>query len=291
MPRIEFISKQPIIKGWSDDKKYCVTTKDGEKYLLRIMSEAKSEHCQNIFRMQSKAAALGVPMCRPVETGECDEGIYILYTWIDGEDAQDAVPCRSDSVQYELGLEAGAVLKKIHMIPAPEMQNWETRFNAKIDRKIKMYNVCPIKFDGADKIIEYINSNRSLLSGRPQVFQHGDYHIGNMMIENGRIVIIDFDRFDFGDPYEESNRIVWSAQTAPAFAAGTVDGYFGGNVPYGFWRLLALYIGSNMLSSVPWAVPFGDGEVLTMLNQAKDVLEWFDNMQNPVPTWYKDHTG
>ena len=29
---------------------------------------------------------------------------------------------------------------------------------------------------------------------RPQVFQHGDYHIGNMMIENGKLIIIDFDK-------------------------------------------------------------------------------------------------
>ncbi len=32
----DFISKEPITKGWSDDKKYCVTTADGTKYLLRI---------------------------------------------------------------------------------------------------------------------------------------------------------------------------------------------------------------------------------------------------------------
>ena len=53
-----------------------------------------------------------------------------------------------------------------------------------------------------------------------------------------------------------------------------------------FWKLLALYISSNTLSSIPWAIPFGDKEIHTMLNQAKDVLGWYDNMQNPIPTWY-----
>ena len=57
-------------------------------------------------------------------------------------------------------------------------------------------------------------------------------------------------------------------------------------VPMEFWRLLALYISSNMLSSIPWAIPFGEGEITTMLNQARDVLAWYDNMKNPVPTWY-----
>lgn len=71
-------------------------------------------------------------------------------------------------------------------------------------------------------------TQRELLRDRPQCFQHGDYHIGNMMVDQDGLAIIDFDRYDFGDPWEEFNRIVWCAQTAPAFACGMVDGYFGG---------------------------------------------------------------
>ena len=157
-----------------------------------------------------------------------------------------------------------------------------------------MYADCPIRFEGDHHLLRYIEENRHLLGGRPQTFQHGDYHIGNMMLTDAdtdpRIVIIDFDRYDFGDPWEEFNRIVWCAQAAPVFATGLVDGYFGVDqnhaVPMAFWRLLALYISSNMLSSIPWAIPFGEGEINTMLGQAKDVLSWYDNMKNPVPTWY-----
>ena len=126
-----------------------------------------------------------------------------------------------------------------------------------------------------------------MLRGRPQVYQHGDYHIGNMMIDrNGKLHIIDFNRNDSGDPWEEFNRIVWCAQKSPLFASGMVNGYFDGDVPLEFWKLLALYISSNTLSSVYWAIPFGQGEVDTMLNQAKEVLSWYDNMRNPIPTWY-----
>ncbi|WP_291573053.1 hypothetical protein [Clostridium sp. UBA4548] len=35
--------------------------------------------------------------------------------------------------------------------------------------------------------------------------------------------------------------------------------------------------------------PFGRSEVDTMINQAKEVLKWYYNMQNPIPTWYKDY--
>lgn len=135
-------------------------------------------------------------------------------------------------------------------------------------------------------MIEYIMENMGLLDGRPQSFQHGDYHIGNMMLSAERLVVIDFDRFDYGDPWEEFNRIVWCAQASPRFASGMVDGYFGGAAPEMFWRLLALYISSNTLSSVYWAIPFGQREIDVMLNQAAEVLEWYDGMKKTVPKWY-----
>ena len=123
-----YTTKTPIHKGWSCDKKYCVTDSEGTKYLLRITPFEKSAGRQDMFRMQKEVAALGIPMCRPVEIGECDEGVYILQTWIDGQDAEDVVPKLSDAEQYALGLEAGRILKKIHSIPAPEGQmDWEQR--------------------------------------------------------------------------------------------------------------------------------------------------------------------
>lgn len=108
------------------------------------------------------------------------------------------------------------------------------------------------------------------------------------MLQNGQIFVIDFNRFDWGDPYEEFNRIVWCAQCSPAFAAGQVRGYFGGEPREEFWRLLALYIASNTLSSLPWAIPFGQREIDTMLRQAQDVLRWYRGMREPVPLWYTE---
>ncbi len=290
MPKLQFSTKEPIRKGWSCDKKYCVETADGTKYLLRITPEEKSANRPEMFLMQQKADARGVSMCRPIEFGRCDEGVYTLYTWVDGKDAEEVIPFLSDAESYVMGLDAGRELKKIHSIPAPENQpDWETRFNAKADKKIQMYNDCPLKYDGGEAFIKYINQNRHLLKNRPQCYQHGDFHIGNMMVENGKIVIIDFDRYDFGDPWEEFNRIVWCAQASPCFATGIVNGYFDGEVPLAFWKLSALYIASNTLSSLPWGIPFGEEQIAIFQKQAKDVLSWYDHMRNPVPAWYQSN--
>ncbi len=289
MSVFNFESMTPITKGWSGDKKYCVTITDGKKYLLRISPTEQRDRKKVEFEMMQRVAAYGVPMCQPIEFGICDEGVYSLQSWIEGKDAEETIPLLSEAEQYVYGLEAGQILKKIHSIPILSMQeDWDIRFNRKIDRKVQMYHDCPIKYENGQDFIDYINENRHLLKDRPQCYQHGDYHIGNMMIDDdGKLQIIDFDRDDYGDPWEEFNRIVWCAQKAPLFASGMVNGYFDNDVPIDFWRLLTLYISSNTLSSVPWAIPFGQSEIDTMINQAKVVLNWHDNMKNPVPTWYK----
>ena len=284
------ISQTPIDKGWSGDQKYCAVTAAGQKYLLRISSIERLERKRREYAKMSEVARLGIPMCLPVEFGTCDEGAYSIQSWIDGEDAEEAIMAMDADAQYQYGLDAGRILAKIHTIPAPaDAPSWENRFNAKIDRKIAMYADCKLKYEsGGEAFLQYIAENRHLLRGRPQSYQHGDYHIGNMMIDkNGVLTIIDFDRDDFGDPWEEFNRIVWCAQAAPAFASGMVDGYFDGDVPMEFWKLLALYICSNTLGSLPWAIHFGEGEIRVMRNQATQVLQWYDGMKNVVPTWYQ----
>jgi aminoglycoside phosphotransferase (APT) family kinase protein len=204
-PLSAFTALTPIEYGWSGDKKYRAVTADGTPYFLRVTPRERGDRFVRLFDMQKAVAATGIPMCEPVAIGECEDGVYSVHTWIHGEDAESALTEMPVEMQYRLGQDAGGYLTRIHSIPAPADQpDWEDRFNAKIDRKIRMYADCPIHFEGDHHLLRYIAENRRLLRGRPQTFQHGDYPVGNMMLtggrENPRIVILDFDRYDFGDP-------------------------------------------------------------------------------------------
>jgi len=283
------IEKEKINEGFSSDIKYSIKDKKGNKYLLRVSSVDEYLKKLNEFNYMNELVKIGANMCKPIEFGICDEGVYSIWSWIDGVDARDFIPTLSKEEQYEYGILAGIELKKIHQVSTPiDAIPWEERFNKKIDRKLKNYDECPLKYEKGNLFIEYINNNRHLLKNRPNTFQHGDYHIGNMMInKNNEIVVIDFDRSDYGDPWEEFNRLVWSIQVSHEFATGIVDGYFNKKVPEEFWKLLALYMSLNSLSSLPWAIPYGEEEVNIMINQSNDILDWYDNMKINVPKWYK----
>ncbi len=285
----EFVKREEINKGWSGDKKYRVTDKKGGVYLLRISDISQLERKKIEYEYMKYCAEKKLPICVPISFGVCEEGAYSVQSWIEGDDAEKNISVYSETEQYNYGVEAGKILRVMHSIPAPaETPEWSSRFNKKADRKIAMYSECDIKYENGTLFIDYINAHRHLLQGRPSSFQHGDYHIGNMMIgKNKKLYVIDFNRFDFGDPWEEFNRIVWCVQASHSFASGMVDGYFENIVPLQFWELLALYISSNTLGSLPWAVRFGKAEIEIMQNQAKYILNWYNNMQTPIPSWYK----
>ncbi len=286
------IKKEPITKGWSEDRKYCVTTTGGTKYLLRISSVSQYEAKKSLFSMMEQIAVLDIPMCRPIEFGICDEGVYSIQSWIEGEDLETVLPLSSKTLlseteQYRLGLQAGKIAKKIHTIPIPEPQEeWEDIFNRRIDMKIQEYHECGLKFEGDYHMFDYIEKNRHLLKNRPQCFLVGDYNVINMMYEKGDLRIIDFERFDVGDPWDEFNCIVWSAMASPHFATGQLHGYFDGEPPMEFFKLMDVYIAVLVLSLISsWAVTSEFGHNVT-LKLSQDVLKWFDDMQDPVPTWY-----
>jgi aminoglycoside phosphotransferase (APT) family kinase protein len=77
---------EPITKGWSEDKKYCVTKADGTKVLLRVSAMERYETRKSLFTMLERVAALGVPMCLPIAFGTCADRLrygnktaFILY--------------------------------------------------------------------------------------------------------------------------------------------------------------------------------------------------------------------
>ncbi|SFG16376.1 aminoglycoside phosphotransferase family protein [Sporolactobacillus nakayamae] len=276
--------------GWSHDQKYTFRSKN-RKYLLRLSDVSIYERRKKEFEILNAFRDLEVTITKPVSFGLCEDGqsCYTIMTWVDGRDAAKILPTLTSDERYRLGCEAGRILKKIHAVPALEGRpSWSVFFNRKIDRKLDAYKKCGIDVDGADQILAFIQEHRKLLDDRPQSLQHGDYHCGNMVITHKKeIGVIDFDRMDYGDPWEEFNRITWCAGVSPAFAAGRINGYFENEIPNTFFPLMALYIAVNMISSIPWAVDYGEQQINVMKREINRTMVSYDNFQTVVPNWYQ----
>jgi serine/threonine-protein kinase len=289
-----FVKIEPVSGGWSRDKKYRVETDAGERLLLRVADVAAHDRKYAEYEMLTRVAELDVPAPRPMAFGTCDGGssVYLLLTWMDGADALNVLPTLTEAEQYNLGLKAGGILRKIHTISAPEgAADWAPRFHAVFDRRLADYRKCPVRVDGGTYMLDYLEAHRPLLEGRPQSRHHGDYHSGNLLIaENGTLSVIDWEINDFdnyGDPWYEFNRIINSLPISAPFYSGQLSGYFGGEPPRVFWELYAYYTAANTLGAIPFVAPLGGEYLEEYLLMNKTALEWFDNMRNPVPAWYQ----
>lgn len=284
----QFSVVKSIDKGWSSDRKYYVEDMDANPYLLRVSSIERLIHRQTVYKYMKQLQALQIPMNQAISIDYDEENIYFLLSWIEGRDLGEILPLLKKEEQYRLGFEAGRILKQIHTLEAPaELPSWENRYQEKIDRKLKKYLAGEMRYAEDSVFLEGIQRDRFLLHERPSVYHHGDYHEGNMMVQtDGGLTIIDFDRSDFGDPWAEFDRIPWTVARSPIFASAMIHSYFDYQVPSEFWTLLRLYIYTDTLSSLPWAIPFGQKQIQVMLEKATTIAAWYDSIDDYSPSWY-----
>ena len=288
LDQLDKYPKDLISKGYSEEVKYKVIA--DKKYFLKISLKSFTKKKELELKFISSLEK-EVRFPKLIEVRYESNSIYSLYEWIDGIDFREYVTYLTDKELYQYGIQAGLFLKKIHSISIEEESiNWYEFYLQKSMRKIDSFRMANINFPEIETFIDYIHTHQYLLQDRPISLCHGDYHVGNMMIEleTKKLVIIDFGSLEIGDPIEEFNRMIWNAQLSEEFATGFVNGYFEGEkIPDIFWKLMAYYMACDVVGSIPWAINFGDNQLEIMLKRAKLVLDWFDDFKRVIPKFYK----
>jgi len=281
-----------INKGWSADKKYYIETDDGRKLIIRLADISQYEKKKTEYETMVVLYNLDIDMSQPMDFGTCANGemVYILLSWLEGESAENVLPKLDAQKQRHWGISAGRILKRIHSIHAPEDQpSWDTRIMRKIEMKISQYKNCGYAVPNDRKIMQFINDNLHHLRNRPQTLQHGDFHPGNFIITPRKTLgIVDFNRTDFGDPWEEFVRVTaFSKNISIPFAIGQIDGYFNNRIPELFFKLMALYSAIDAHFGIIWAIPFGQSEIEQSLARSKAILEDYRGFETYIPVWYQ----
>ena len=281
--KLDIAAAERLAKG--HERKFCVETAQGEKRLLRIGDMEHYDWLEGDFRMYEHVAQSGIRVSRPISMGSFREGTssYQLYTWLDGEALIAALPRMSRAEQLSAGMKSGALMRKLHALPPMrETEPWGIRFGRNVQRIIQSYHDKPVKCQGVDLLVRYLRDHQELLDKRPQTFTHGDWNAENLIFApDGQIGIIDLSGGkDSGDPWWEFGLIPCDLNSSAHFYTGQIKGYFEGEPPLEFFELLSYYIAFRTLEFLDELTGDDDPE------SVKCVLNWFDDMQNPVPAWY-----
>ena len=286
----EFDSAEKIDRGMAGDDKYrcrCGT----DEFLLRVADGEDFDEKEKEFEHLKRLSDAGLPVPKCVECVKTDDGtkVLTLLSWVPGEDVEGVISNMPFNEQYEVGKQAGSILRRIHdTCPENSVEkSWYDRYIETIQPRIDAFKHEGVSFAGCEKILRYFEDNKHLLKGRSMCRHHGDYHTGNLIINSGKVLVIDWHTMDFdsiGDPWYEFNRI---DTKYPEYAKGQIDGYFNGGIPEEFWRLFALYISVSAITSIVWAKYFAPNELDSIMGLNKSILTIFDDMENPIPKWYR----
>ena len=286
-----WLSCEKIAKGWSSDEKYIIETNNRQKLLLRISDISDYEGKKKEFEIVQKYSKLGFAMSSPVDFGICNEGksCYMLLTYAEGRDLEEALPTLTEKEQYLLGREAGKILRKIHSIPIDESDiPKETKQKKKLCQLSKYEYSHNLRVENDETAIEFVKNNIDLIWKEQPVYQHGDFHPGNLIYMNdGKIGVIDFNRWEVGDPYEEFYKLEsFGIEVSIPYSIGQIDAYFNDEIPMDFWGALAVYCAHAALFSIKWAEKFGQADIDGMVERCHRAFENYDKFNSVVPKWY-----
>jgi len=286
----QWTSIEKITKGWSADEKYKIITNEGEKQLLRLSTIDKYDEKKKEFEIINKFSKLGFNMSMPLEFGVCNDNknVYMILTWIEGQDLESVLADLSEEEQYTLGCKAGTILRKIHSIP---LDINDKPAHTKIEKKmlqLSRYESSNVRIDSDEIAVQYVKENINKIWKEKPVYLHGDFHPGNLIyIGNGELGVIDFNRWEVGDPYEEFYKLEsFAREISIPYCIGQIKEYFNYNVPNDFWEILAVYVAHTSLFSIKWAESFGQEEIDGMVKRCKFAFEDYDNFNRSVPKWY-----
>ena len=245
----------------------------------------------NEVKILESMQALNVKATRAVDVGKVEGKGYMISTFIEGKDGEEALPLMSPSDQFKIGFEAGKELQKMHQLQAPNhIQSWYERKRAKHDRYIECYKNGGIRFEHDEKIMKFIDQHIDLMLERPNKFQHDDFHPANLIIKNGYLAgIIDFGRYDYGDPIHEFLKVgMFTRNISIPFSIGQMKGYFNGEDPSEeFWSLYALYLAMSIFSSIVWTLKVAKDDLDNMLEKINIILKDHDYFNKIQPGWYE----
>ncbi|MBJ8031301.1 aminoglycoside phosphotransferase family protein [Bacillus cereus group sp. N21] len=283
-----------IPKGFSFDKKYKIELENDERYFIKVCDMSTSERKREEYEYTRHFESLGIPISIPkpvhfirlVRLNQCVQ----VFEWVNGEDGEDILGKLTEKEQYLAGKRAGEVLKTIHTVKKKNVEeSWETARWNKYERYLQLLVEYEVDFIDLQSVLTFVENHKNLLRNRPTVFLHDDFHPANIMIHHNEFrSVIDFARFDFGDPIHDFYKTaLFTVDISEPFAVGQVHGYCDGEPSLHFWKLYSLYAAMIFPADIVWAHKVTPNLLDGMKGRLKRIVDDQNDFTSYIPNWYK----
>jgi len=283
-----WLKSEEITFGWSGEQKYIIWTQENNKFLLRILTNDQFEkqlqgiefleHCGEIVSNVPRVLSKGKTTKR--------EFSYLLLDYIEGDDGMQEIERLNVSDQYELGYKMGNTICQIHNISTPKILPTNNQaYIQKVKMYLDFYTQNKSQFSFLSSVEDNVNNLLAIISTRPMIMLHNDFHLGNMVIGENTISLIDFNRACLGDNIREFDCIAWTATHSIQFAVGLFDAYLQGKEIDSFFRIWRGYLSIWQIQMLYFIQDQDEEEKRIVLDLIKFSESWFEGNSN-IPNWY-----
>lgn len=270
--------------GASSVEKYKLC-KNGKNYLLRVFDarfmESRYKALANMEFLYEND--IGVPKIYSKGLLNNEKG-YALLDWIDGVSLEQIMTNQELEIRY--GEYAAKDLLKMHSIEVKKQVEVYDVFMESFSKKMKKVMTLEIEKKYLKLIEDFVRNNCNILKHLDSnCVIHGDFHPGNIIIDNDRLVFIDMDMCKVSHSWEDLSSNACNMEF-PNFYSSVIVNYFNGEVPEMFWQVYNLYGCLYVIDYILYTLRIKGKTLEDGQEKLKEFLEFSDYFQNFVPSWF-----
>lgn len=209
------IGGSPIIKT--------ILEKDGKLFILRKYNPKFMDGRLKAFELRNSIDDVNMP--RIEEHGKD----YAIFEYIAG----DVLTDKNNIDDYSIM--AANELKKLHKRESSDVNLFQ-KYNKSLESKLSKINC--LNSMQLEIINEYIDKNVEILKNRKASIIHGDFHPGNIVVNENELYLIDLDMLRIDEKYRDLVNIFGTYKN---FYNKLYETYFNKSIPEEFYIINHLY--------------------------------------------------
>lgn len=253
----------------------------GAYYLVKIIKKSEKEF-DEYLRLQNLKLGVFQPLSGYHRIS--DDQYLVVMEWCSGKLLNSVEITKENKADIKYIEAAAATLRKLHSSTVDD-------FSLDIDSSLveKLFNNCSfLAPENITVLKQYILKNISIINRHKYTVVHGDMHLGNILIDDCKVVLIDTDDVAVGDPYMD---LVYAANIHKSGKEKILyyillKSYFEGNVPEDFWIIVNAYSILKILAIMRFEIESTQNHQAIIDIGA--FIEQHNNMENDIPNWYQE---
>ena len=281
---VDVVDIKVLDKGFSVDKKYIVN----DKYIIRETDPSRNERFRFVFETQQLFNKTGTAQ-KALRFIEGDRVSYYITEYLKGLDGLEIIESLSTEKQYRLGYQTGKEIALFHLSNIQKDKSVKDIVLKYMISKIDLARKENLEKDLniLEDIIHVVEDNIHLLFDLDVYLCHSDYHLFNMIFDNGEYQgIIDFERARYSHLFTDfRNNTPHNAPISKYFASGSIDGYLDVNYIEDFFMKYNLNDLLLTIYSIGWIKEFDPDNVDKNIKYITDLYNEIKDLR-VIPKWY-----